>query len=101
MSENTYIVKNLIKQFIAFLKKNDAYTKYLHNVEKDMDVHFKETKEQVKDFLLRKWLREEAEYSVPNFLAGAFVWSNTAEGHNYWQTLDKRWRKEIIHHTRI
>lgn len=62
------------KKFMAFLKKNRAYSKYC-----------------------RAWIEQGMQNNVADrdysghILATQFTWSLTKEGHNYWCNLSEKW----------
>lgn len=70
------------EKFIEFLKKENAFTSYLHYFEV----------EETKSGGLSDWLL----IKEPDcFLDCAFNWENTLEGENYWDDLNEKWLKEI------
>ena len=71
-----------MKELIIFLKKHRVLTKYRKNF-KDREYTF-----NFKTFCLTNHLT--------SYISGAFHWSNTKEGHNFWSNLDDKWRKELL-----
>ena len=63
------------EEFIAFLKKNRAYKKYMANIKKDGS-----TVDDIKTSI-----------DVEDSLKCAFIWVTTDEGHMFWQNLQTKW----------
>jgi hypothetical protein len=79
MTQHTDAVK-----FAVFLEENNLTTEF------------------VKAFLTyqyRKLSLEEllARADSSRFIDAAFTWSETAQGHNYWQDLQTNWREKLNH----
>lgn len=63
-------VENL---FITFLEENDAYCKFISNINKDVYSYVKNTND------------------TDSLILHAFTWSNTNEGTYYWHKLSDKW----------
>lgn len=75
-------IKNhtIMKKFIEFLEKNGAWEKFERNF-------------IIQGRNVRDYKRDSKTYK--NFhIAGAFTWSETAEGHDYWKELNDKWVQE-------
>ena len=69
-----------MKKFIEFLERNDAWEKF----EKNFIIQERDVKDYKKDAKIYK-----------NFhISGAFTWSETDEGHDYWKKLNNKWMQE-------
>ena len=71
-----------MKELIAFLRKHKVLRKFKKNFRKYSYIT------NIKDFC--------SMVSPNSFISGAFHWSNTKEGHNFWSNLDDKWRKELL-----
>lgn len=76
------------EKFIIFLKKHHCYKKYFLYTKQNHG-------EEIDTFLISE--------SGNGFLSGAFVWGRANEensyeqkDHDYWQRLDKLWKKEGV-----
>ena len=70
--------------FIQFLKDNDAYEAYMHNVK--IENHRWDEKEKYKTF-------EEIKKLHPINWLQAFSWIYTKEGYYFWNKLDTKWEQ--------
>lgn len=64
------------KEFSNFLLEHDAYHRFM--------INFKENKYDISSYIKLK--------SKCDYLMGAFKWTNSPEGFNYWSWLDDVWR---------
>lgn len=69
-----------MKKFIEFLERNNAWEKFERNFIK-----------QGKD--VRSYKRDCKIYKLIH-ISGAFTWTETPEGHDYWEKLHVKWRRE-------
>lgn len=71
-----------MEKFIEFLERNDAWEKF----ERNFIIQGRDVKEYKRDSKTNR-----------NFhISGAFTWSETAEGHDYWRELNSKWIEENI-----
>lgn len=68
--------------FIKFLTKNNAYRQFMHNLAYVSD---------------HKWGWDDyKEWNAPEeYIANAFCWAYSNEGHDFWQNLHDKWTREI------
>lgn len=71
---------NLKKQFIQFLKDNNTYEEFKHNLS---------TKFQ-------HYISKFSLYHSTSIIDDAFYWSETREGFSFWSEIDKKWRKQTF-----
>lgn len=69
------ITQILLKDFIYFLRVNNAYTAYRHNIILNKPNLFFEVEKRGEEELLQ----------------AAFCWSVTKEGYDYWAELHNKW----------
>lgn len=78
------------QQFIHFLKQNNVYEKYMFNF-------------QSQDAMKRRisWhipsINFFEEVNASEFIANAFVYSNTKEGYTCWSIISLKWRKKLLY----
>lgn len=70
-----------MEKFIKFLEDNNAWENF--------ERAFNEYNKEVKGYKNR--CKEDPKAA----LAGAFKWSGTREGHDYWNELNDKWMQEI------
>ena len=69
-------MKNLIDEFVAFLEENNIKELYKKALIENGVINYLHFLEDSKP---------------RNFICGAFSWSNTPEGHKFWQDVDLKW----------
>jgi len=94
--ENTYICPDCIEKiyslsteipFVDFLKNNDAYNKYMHNIKIE-----NQRWDEIGEY---KSLYEIKNSGPENWICCAFYWDKQKEGRQYWEQLDKKWVKIV------
>lgn len=74
------------EQFRAWMQDNHLWTEYLC----EFRTYQKDTKISPSNFY---------ESQTINMISGSFVWENTAGGHDFWQSVDIKWRKYFTENT--
>ena len=69
------------EQFRAWMKDNHLWTEYLYEF---YSYYKKDTKTSPSSLY---------EIQTINMISGSFVWENTAGGHDFWLSVDKKWRE--------
>lgn len=69
-----------MEKFIKFLEDNSAWENF--------ERAFTESERDVRDY------KETCKVLKNSEISYAFTWSKTAEGHDYWEELHKKWRRE-------
>lgn len=84
--------RQMVAEFLLFLKKNNALNKYQKAVRKQKWWYFKTIENNINLFTIEpiKVLFKQEEYS--ELINLAFQWSLTPEGQTYWEKLDEKWR---------
>ena len=87
--------RQMVAEFLLFLKKNNALNGYRNAVKKYRRSCFKTIENIINPFTIEpiKELFEQEEYS--ELIDLAFYWRATPEGHAYWEELDRKWRRKI------
>lgn len=89
--------REIITEFLLFLKKNNAQYKYKKNMMKQKSSHFITIENKINPLTIEPMkllLTREYYHELINC---AFRWAQTEEGHNYWYKLDYKWRRKINH----
>lgn len=75
------------RKFIAFLKENGIYEKWIYNMK---DQH-STTNNTWWDYF------EDRIYEIKSYEAinHAFTWNKTKDGHNYWRSFDLKWKSIV------
>ena len=76
------------KNFIAFLKRNDAYIKFLRNYAESHEIS---NITDLKRLILKKYEKEYEYFNETWFISCAFTWRFTKEGNAYWSKLNEKW----------
>ena len=87
--------RQMVEEFLLFLKKNNALNGYRNADKEYRRSHFKTIETIINPLTIepvRKLFNPE-EYRELFDLS--FYWRATPEGHEYWEELDKKWRKMI------
>ena len=74
------------EQFRAWMQDNHLWTEYLY----EFYAYHKDT--QIPP-------RSLYELQKSNMISGSFVWENTAGGHDFWQSVDLKWREYFTGNT--
>ena len=84
--------RQMVAEFLLFLKKNNALNGYRNAVKEYRRSHFKTIENIINPFTIEpiKVLFKQEEYS--ELINLAFQWSLTPEGQTYWEKLDEKWR---------
>ena len=80
--------QNKLKKFYRFLYNHNAYDLYVKNFLL-LNSSCKETDEKLIHFIVDSI----NDYDAYSLISGAFPWSETKEGHNYWYKLHILWEK--------
>ena len=73
-----------IEDFFEFLTQNKCTLAFLRN--------FLAHREGDEDGNVVDWLIETFKSDPKRMVASNFVWSKTPEGHDYWKSLDSKWK---------
>ena len=84
--------RQMVAEFLLFLKKNNALNGYQRAVRKQKWWYFKTIENNINLFTIEpiKVLFKQEDYS--ELINLAFQWSLTPEGQTYWEKLDEKWR---------
>jgi len=89
-------VSEISVAFVNFLRANRAYSKWFKNTEKSKLL---KTEADVCNHFITPVIEnaiETQEVDCCTLIEGAFVWSCTKEGHEYWAELRNKWSKVCV-----
>ena len=87
--------REMIAEFLLFLKENNALRGYQIAVREQKSKYFNTIENKINIFSIQplKILLCREHYS--ELVNRAFIWAKTKEDHEYWEKLDHKWRKKI------
>lgn len=78
---------NYRRLFFKFLKENDLYTSWLCNLKAQHPISNKHWWNKMYNYIYGSNTKQAVDY--------AFCWANTSEGHDFWSTINDRWRRKV------
>lgn len=90
--ELTY--REIIKEFLFFLKKENAYKEYIKAIKQYRKKEFRNWENYI-NILTIKPLKNCVINNIAYLIDCSFTWSSTEEGHDFWSALDKKWRDKM------
>lgn len=87
--------REMVAQFLSFLKENNALRGYQRAVRKHKWPYIKTIENNINPFTIEpiRVLFNPIQYC--ELINMAFQWSSTPEGYAYWEELDHKWREMI------
>lgn len=87
--------REMVAQFLSFLKENNALRGYQRAVRRQKRSYFKTIENNINPFTIEpiRILFNPIQYC--ELINMAFYWSSTPEDHEYWEKLDSKWRRRI------
>lgn len=87
--------RQMVVEFLLFLKENNALNGYQNAVRKQKWPYFKTIENNINPFTIEpiKLLFNPQQYC--ELINKAFSWASTQEGYTYWEKLDRKWRRRI------
>lgn len=92
--ELTY--REIVKEFLLFLKKENAYKKYIKAIKQQKKGQFKNLGNYI-NVLTIDSLKGCFVYSsnIGYLIDSSFHWASTKEGHDFWSELDRKWHDKM------
>ena len=87
--------REMVAEFLLFLKENNALRGYQKAVRKQKRPYFKTIENIINPLTIEPIRVLFIPKKYCELINLAFHWSSTLEGHEYWEKLDHKWR-EII-----
>ena len=87
--------REMVAEFLSFLKENNALRGYQIAVREQKSKCFNTIENKINIFSIEplKILLCKEQYG--ELVNRAFTWAKTKEDHEYWEKLDHKWRKKI------
>lgn len=87
--------RQMVAEFLSFLKENNALRGYQRAVRRQKRSYFKTIENNINPFTIEpiRILFNPIQYC--ELINMAFHWSSTPEDHEYWEKLDRKWRRRI------
>lgn len=94
--------KELKLKFLQFLRANDAFKKYRHNIIKQ-SIDKSKLGDVLSILSCQKLLWANSRFGqdfqyyhyFTQLINYAFCWSETSQGHKYWEGLNAKWENEV------
>ena len=86
--------REIIREFLLFLKKENAYEKYIEAIKQQKKREFKNFGNYINVLTinsLKRCFKSESNISISRLIDYAFHWESTKEGHDFWSALDIKW----------
>ena len=87
--------RQMIAEFLSFLKENNALQGYKKALRKQKRFYFKTIENYINPFTIEPIIVLLKPGRYEELINMAFTWANTKENHAYWQKLDHKWRRRI------
>lgn len=87
--------RQMVAEFLLFLKENNALNGYQRAVRRQKRSYFKTIENNINPFTIEpiRVLFNPIQYC--ELINIPFQWSSTLEDHEYWEKLDLKWRRRI------
>ena len=93
--ELTY--REIIREFLFFLKKENAYEKYIKAIKQQRKYDFKNWGNYINVLTinsLKDCFRINSN-EIGHLIDFSFIWAETREGQNFWSALNTKWRDKM------
>ena len=92
--EFTY--REIIREFLFFLKKENAYKKYIKAIKQQKKREIKNWGNYINVLTINSLKECFIKNSNIGYLIDcSFHWASTKEGHDFWSALDKKWHDKM------
>ncbi len=90
MRKLTY--REIIREFLLFLKKENAYKEYIKAIKRQKKGEFKNLGNYINVFTINSLkICFKSDSNIGNLIDNSFHWDATKEGHYFWSELDRKW----------
>lgn len=87
--------REMVAEFLLFLKENNALNGYQRAVREQKWPYFKTIENNINPFTIEPIRKLFNPKQYCKLIDMSFKWSLTPEGHTYWEELDRKWRRII------
>ena len=91
----TFTYRQMIAEFLLFLKENNALRGYQIAVRKQKLNYFNTIENKINIFSIEPLKRLFCKEHYSGLVDKSFTWDKTEEGHAYWEKLDSKWRRIV------
>ena len=100
MVKKEITLKEVSKEFIIFLKENNAYEKFKQNIRQQKHSIYQQINPNpfmdvimcaYEQNLNEKQTKRDFIASVSSIIDHSLIWANTKEGHEFWRNLNRKW----------
>ncbi len=92
--ELTY--RELVREFLFFLKKENAYKEYIKAIKQQRKNEFENWGNHINVLTIKSIKSCFRNISYIGYLIdNSFQWISTEEGHNFWSALDEKWHNKM------
>lgn len=95
MATKKITYRQMIAEFLSFLKENNALRGYQTAVRKQKLNHFYTIENKINIFSIKPLKKLFCEEYYSKLVDYAFIWAKTKEGHAYWEKLNDKWRRMV------
>lgn len=88
--------REIIREFLLFLKKENAHKEYIKAIKQQRKSQFKNWENYINIFTINN-LKEcfRSNSNIGYLIDNSFHWASTKEGHDFWSALDIKWRDKM------
>lgn len=88
--------REIVREFLLFLKTEHAYKEYIKAIKQQKKRQFKNWENYINIFTIDS-LKGcfEDDINIRYLIDNSFHWAITKEGHEFWSRLDKKWRAKM------
>lgn len=87
--------REIIREFLFFLKKENAYKKYIKAIKQQRKKEFINWENYINILTIKTFKGVFTNSSVVYLIDYSFHWASTKEGHDFWSALDQKWRDKM------
>lgn len=87
--------REMVAEFLSFLKENNALRGYQIAVREQKSNYFNTIENKINIFSIEPLKRLFCKEHYSGLVDKSFTWSSTPEDHEYWEKLDRKWRRRI------
>ncbi len=87
--------REMVAEFLSFLKENNALRGYQRAVRRQKLSYFQAIGNEINIFSIKPLSILFTPEQYCELINMAFQWSSTPEDHAYWEKLDHKWRRRI------
>jgi len=95
MTTKRITYRQMIAEFLLFLKENNALRGYQIAVREQKLNYFNTIENKINIFSIKPLKKLFCKEYYDVLVDYAFTWALTKEGHEYWEKLDSKWKRKV------